>query len=196
MAFITTMLGGGRGTILRSRVEDLGSGNARSAVHQIESGDQASVTNAHLPLNLLTAQTPLEHEGAHAEALSSLAESVDHLLDIIAAKDPAPAAAHAAHGALALIFKEPAEHLVEELEVSLGDAELLAQLRDDIGGEGLVRANAFYEASFDGEEDLAIVEEIVSKNVETVGLLGNGAEVLEDADRDTVTDRGGLVAEL
>jgi hypothetical protein len=177
-------------------VGDLGSSDTRSAVHAVESGGQSSVANAHLLLNLLIAETPLEHESAHAQTFASLAEGGDHLLNVVASKELAPAAAHATHGALALVLEEPSEHLVEELEVGLGDAELLAQLRDDIAGEGLARANAFREASFDGEENLASVEEIVSEDVEAVGLLGNGAEILKHTDRDTVTDRGGLMAEL
>lgn len=174
----------------------LGPGDTSASVHAIEGGSEASVANSKLVLNLLIAQTPLEHQGAHTKALARAAEGDDHLLDIIVTKDATPSTSHATHGALALVLEELAQHLIEELEVGLGDAELLAQLRDDIAGEGLLVADALAETCFNGEEDFARVEEVVGQDVEAMRLLGEHGQILEHADRDAVAERRCLVAEL
>ncbi|KAK7417230.1 hypothetical protein QQX98_004664, partial [Neonectria punicea] len=186
-----------RRTILRVvPVRHLGPRDARAAVDAVQRGGQPRVPDAHLLLDLLVAQAPLEHQRAHAQALARATQGIDHLLDVVVAKDLAPAAAHAAHGALALVLQEPAQHLVQQLEVGLGHAELLAQLRDDVGGEGLGGADTLTQPGLDGEEDLAGVEEVVGERVQPVRLLGDGAEVLEHADGHAVADARGLVAEL
>ncbi|KAI6762195.1 hypothetical protein HG531_002748 [Fusarium graminearum] len=150
----------------------------RAGVHAVESSCETGVTNTELILDLFVAQTPLEHESAHAQALACATEGADHLFDIVIAKDATPSTTHATHGALALILQKPAEHLIEELKVCLC----------------LLVADALAEAGLDGEEDLAGVEEVVGEDVEAVGLLRHHCEVLEHADRDAVAEGGGLVA--
>ncbi|KAI6764401.1 hypothetical protein HG530_008190 [Fusarium avenaceum] len=149
-------------------------------VHAVESSSKASVANTELILDLLVTETPLEHEGAHTETLACATKGTDHLLDIVIAKDATPSATHTAHGTLALILEKLTKHLVEQLEVGLC----------------LLVAIALAKPGLDGEEDFASVEEVVGEDVEAVGLLGHHGEVLEHADRDTVAEAGGLVAEL
>lgn len=119
--------------------------NASPGIHAIEGCGETSVADSQLVLDLPVTKAPLEHQGARPETLARPSKGSNHLLDIIMAKNPSPVASHAAHGALAFIFEEPAQHLVQKLEVGLDNTELLTQLRNNIAGEGLRVADAFAE---------------------------------------------------
>lgn len=155
-------------------------------IESTQGGRKSCESYAHLALDLLIPQAPLKHEGAHSEALSCLLQRQRHFAEIDVAEELAKPSLHLAHCAmaLALCLKNPAEHLVKQVEVSLTHPELLVQFRKKIRGKELSCPRTFFETGLKGEENLAGGHEAMSQGVEPRRemTLFDGRQVLEKVD--------------
>ena len=169
-------------------------------IKSAQSGRKSRESYAHLTLDLLAPQAPLEHEGAHSEAFSCLFQRQCHFAEIDVAEELAKPSLHLAHCAmaLALCLKNPAEHLVKQVEVSLAHPELLIQLRKEVRGKELSCSRTFFETGLEGEEDLAGGHEAMSQGVEPRRemALFDGRQVFKKVDRDSVAYLCGFLADF
>ena len=107
-------------------------------IHSVERGSQAGIPNPLFLLNLLFSQTPLEDQRAHPQAFTRLGQRNGNLLNIGIAKELSPASSNPI-----CRCEHLGQHLVEDLEVSLGHSELVVELGDHLLGEFLPIAIAF-----------------------------------------------------
>lgn len=175
--------------------ERLGLGDADGAspllvLHAIQSLGEAGIAAADRLICLAVAQRPLEHKGAHPQGITDLAQRLSHLADLLVGEHHAPAALDLAETALLFVFEKLEHHVVQDLEIVVGLAELGIELLNHVGRKLLVGSTGLSQAGLDGPEVTTNIEEALSKLAESMWLMLDSGEKLQHANRDVVAEKG------